>query len=297
MAFGILILLACIVSVSGCVSYQSPSAEASSGIERYELEALIEDIVYTEPGWPQALTADLYLPAAESPRPVVLMVHGGSWGGRDRSDMDEISRTLVRHGYAVFNLSYRFAPRYRYPAQLQDLQQAMKWLVRYSDVYEFDLERINAWGYSAGAHLAALLASYNFSQDSLLVEDHDLPSIRAVVSGGIPSDLRKYEDGPILQRFIGGSRAEFPVTYADASPAYHISSNDPPVFLYHGKLDLLVTVDQSTDYYEALLEQGVQAELYLHAARGHVTMFLFGGDAEQKAIAFLDRKNLPASDG
>jgi len=79
--------------------------------------------------------------------------------------------------------------------------------------------------------------------------------------------------------------------YAQASPAYHISDDDPPVFLYHDKLDFLVTVDQSTDYYEALLAAGVDAELYLHGWREHATMFLFGGDAENRAIRFLNRNN------
>jgi predicted esterase len=70
-----------------------------------------------------------------------------------------------------------------------------------------------------------------------------------------------------------------------------VSADDPPVFLYHGKLDLLVTPDQPEDYYDALLANGVEAELYLHSWRGHATMFLFGGDAEARAIDFLERTN------
>ncbi len=76
-----------------------------------------------------------------------------------------------------------------------------------------------------------------------------------------------------------------------ASPFYHVSADDPPVFLYHGKLDALVEVDQSINYYDALLASGVESELYLHSLRGHMTMFLFGGDAETRAIDFLNRNN------
>jgi dipeptidyl aminopeptidase/acylaminoacyl peptidase len=112
-----------------------------------------------------------------------------------------------------------------------------------------------------------------------------------VVAGGIPSDLRKYTDSPIVMRFMGGDNHEMPERYAEASPAFHVSSDDPPVFLYHGKLDFLVTEDQAVDYYEALRAAGVEAELYLHRWRGHMSMFLFGGDAEDKAISFLNRNN------
>jgi acetyl esterase/lipase len=90
---------------------------------------------------------------------------------------------------------------------------------------------------------------------------------------------------------MGGDNDEMPERYAEASPAFHVSSDDPPVFLYHGKLDFLVTEDQAVDYYETLRAAGVEAELYLHRWRGHMSMFLFGGDAEDKAIAFLSRNN------
>ncbi len=76
-----------------------------------------------------------------------------------------------------------------------------------------------------------------------------------------------------------------------AATAHAEPPDDPPVFLYHGKLDWLVRDDQATDYYDALVASGVPAELYLHRWRGHMTLFLFGGDAEDKAIAFLDRNN------
>lgn len=264
--------------------------------QQYQVAEVIKDLVYTETGWAEILQADLYLPDRKEPSPVVLMVHGGGWAARGREDMSAISLDLTHNGYAVLNVSYRFSPTYRYPAQLLDLQQALKWIVGNSDRYNFDLARINTWGYSSGAHLAALIASYNYSENNMLEYDEELPQIKAVVAGGIPSDLRKYEDGPILRRFIGGSRDQLPDAYADASPVFHISSNDPPVFLYHGKLDLLVTVDQATDYYDALLEQGINAELYLHDVWGHMLMFLFGDDAETRAIAFLNRNNVAAEE-
>jgi acetyl esterase/lipase len=272
--------------LAGCSTYLGPDPAADPGDEAYAIDRVIEGIVYTPEDWPQALAGDLYLPARRGSLPVVLAVHGGGWANRSRDDMQDISRKLARHGYAVFNIGYRFAPRYIYPAQLHDLQQALRWLSANSARYRLDTERVNTWGYSSGAHLAALLGSYEDADGAA-----DLPRVNAVVAGGTPSDLRKYDDSPIVMRFMGGDRDQMPDRYADASPVSHIGAGDPPVFLYHGKLDYLVTVDQATDYYQALHTAGIDAELYLQSWRGHMSMFLFGGDAEDRAIAFLNRQN------
>jgi len=286
---GSLLLLLCAM-LSGCYTHlrdhnQEPPADAA-----YTLERTVENIVYTEESWPQPLRADLYLPRKRGPHPVVLVIHGGGWANRSRDDMVDVSRKLVRHGYAVMNVSYRFAPRFTFPAQLQDLQQALAWISQNADRFNFDTDRVNTWGYSSGAHLAALVASID-SVGPPAGGGDSLPRVRAVVAGGIPSDLRKYSGSPVVTRFMGGDRDEMPDRYAQASPVYHISADDPPVFLYHGELDFLVTDDQATDYYEALKQRGVETELYLHNWRGHMTMFLFGDDAENKAIDFLNRKN------
>lgn len=284
-------MFAVVTTLSGCVTHQGNREVTPQPIESFQIAQVVEDIVYTSSDWAEPLQADLYLPAKTGPLPVVLMIHGGGWEARHRDDMNSTSRKLAKHGYAVLNVSYRFAPAHIFPAQYSDLRQALTWLVENADHYSLDTTRINAWGYSSGAHLAALLASYTPESSQLTGNNQTLPRIKAVVAGGTPADLRKYDRSPIVMRFLGGARDELPVLYAQASPAFHISAEDPPVFLYHGKLDTLVTDDQPIDYYQALLDQGIDAELYLHAWRGHATMFLFGGDAEEKAIAFLNRKN------
>jgi acetyl esterase/lipase len=274
--------------LAGCSTHLGQVSAQSPNGDDYTIERIVEDIVYTPEDWPQALAGDLYLPARRGSLPVVLVVHGGGWANRSRDDMEDVSRKLARHGYAVFNIGYRFAPRYTYPAQLHDTRQALGWLAAHAQRYRFDLERINAWGYSSGAHLAALLGSHDGADQSA-----ELPAVNAVVAGGTPADLRKYSGSPIVMRFMGGDRHEMPARYAEASPAWHISPGDPAVFLYHGKLDFLVTIDQATDYYEALRAAGIEAELFLKSWRGHMSMFLFGEEAEDRAIAFLDRQNSP----
>lgn len=287
------LLLTCAMASAGCQVHlgDKPATTAVAETDtQYAPEQEIRDFVYSEPDWPQALRADLYLPQQRGPLPVVIMIHGGGWANRSRDDMTPISRDLAQRGYAVMNLDYRFAPEYTFPAQLDDLQQARLWLSANAELYQLDLNRVNAWGYSSGAHLAALLGGLE-QPGSSADQAQGLPRLRAVVAGGIPADLRKYSNSPIVMRFMGGARDDMPDRYAEASPQYHVSADDPPVFLYHGKLDYLVEQDQPRDYYDALIAAGVDAELFLQGFRGHMTMFLFGGDAEDRAMEFLDRNN------
>ncbi len=281
------VALALALTLGACASHQNQSREPAPPAARYQLDRSITDILFTPAGWPQPLYADLHLPQKRGPLPVVITVHGGGWANRSRDDMDAVGKKLVRRGYAVLNISYRFAPRFTYPAQLQDLEQALAWVVANAESFRLDPGRINTWGYSSGAHLAALVAGRGEAAGDV----DELPRIRAVVAGGIPADLRKYPKSPIINRFIGGAGDEWAAAWADASPVSHVSSDDPPVFLYHGKLDMMVGADQASDYYAALRASGVDAELYLHNWYGHFAMFLLGGGAEDRAIAFLDRNN------
>ncbi len=237
----LLVILA--VVLAGCyVHYgdRPTPGEADAEATRFTIDREIRDIVYSAPDWPQALRADLYLPLKRGPLPVVLTVHGGGWANRSRADMASICRQLAERGYAVFNLDYRFAPEYLYPAQINDLQQALGWVTDNADRYQLDVDRINAWGYSSGAHLAALLGGIESEHPNNNVAK-PLPRLRAIVAGGIPADLRVYDNSPIVKAFMGGVPTDMPERYADASPLYHVSSDDPAVFLYHGKLDSLVS--------------------------------------------------------
>lgn len=294
--------LVSIMTLTSCISYQQSYSNSIDPSHVYHFDhsnaadfTVIKDITYSIADWPQPLMADLYvskkLPAEENGWPVVLMVHGGGWSGRDRSDMESTSEKLAKKGYAVFNVSYRFAPHFIYPAQVQDLQLALLWLQNNATKYQLDLNRVNAWGYSSGSHLVSQLASVKPGEAQTLDLSPPLPKIRAVVAGGTPADLSQYSNSPIVVPFLGVKRDENPLLYKEASPMTHISSDDPPVFLYHGKLDQLVEKEQSINYYNALRKAGVPAELYLHPLWGHFAMFLFGRDAENKAIDFLNHYN------
>jgi len=279
------LLLAAVVAassftVAGCGVVPGPKQPAAD----------IRTVVYTPQDWPQPLEADLYLPQGQGPFPGMLLVHGGGWERRSRDDMDRLARYYAGQGYVVLNASYRFAPEAKYPAQVYDLQQAMHWLHREAPGLDLDVQRIAAFGYSAGAHLLSLMALAAGTGDEL-----DRPwggaqtRPAAVIAGGSPMDLRKFPGGKLVPQFLGGRLTEIPETFAAASPVTRVHDDAPPFYLFHGTRDTLVPIDHAEEFAQALRAQGVAVELERLAARGHILTFLTAGSALPAADAFLQR--------
>ena len=293
-SFGTLALL-----LSGCGATHQVS-QGASAIEQNALRTPqpfthLTPQRYTPEAWPEALNAYVLLPESQSEalRPAALVVHGGGWRNRGPEDMEGIAEQLAAQGYVTVNIEHRFAPEYRFPAQLHDLQQAMAWIHANAATWQVDPDRIVGVGFSSGAHLVSLLALVG--SEGPLAEPYggEHARLAAVLAGGLPSDLLKFNDGRLVVDFIGGTRAERPDAYALASPARQITANAPPFFLFHGSWDQLVPVDHATDFYAALKAQDIPSELYLQRGRGHFTSFLLRGSAIEAGIAFLNRHVQP----
>ena len=269
------------ILLAGCATHLGKPETATTGATLRTTFSVERNRVYSPPDWPETLRADIYRPRIDTPRPAVLLIHGGGWAPPDRrSQMDSIAERLAARGYVVMNATYRLAPKHQHPAPIDDLRQALGWLRAQAGELGARPDRVAAFGYSAGGHLATLLGAL------------DAPAgarIQAVVAGGAPTELAKWPNGRLVVRYLGGRPDEVPERYAAASPIRHVSADDPPVFLYHGTLDTVVPVDHATDYKAALDRAGVRNELYLERGRGHVAAFLLDGGAVDAAIDFLDR--------
>ncbi|HEX4871724.1 MAG TPA: alpha/beta hydrolase [Nevskiaceae bacterium] len=251
--------------------------------------AITRDVVVSPPGWPQTLYADVYRPEGSGPFPSVLLIHGGAWKRGDRAQVEGLAERIAARGYLVVNTTYRLVPRWIFPAQLEDVQQALRWMRAEGPRYGVDPRRIGSFGYSAGGHLAALLG--HIANDP----EHGDPQTRvqAIVAGGTPADLRLYEGGYLVPNFIGGSREEKPEAYRLASPVAHIDPQDPPVFIYQATLDGYVPYEQATHYQAALAAAGIEHELFVIRGHGHISAFFFDGPAVEAALTFLDRHLRP----
>ncbi len=252
-------------------------AQAARGSDQTRDDLTIQrGIQYREVGGVK-LKADIYLPTGPGPFPGVLMVHGGGWAAGARWQMFRHARTLAKEGFTVVSISYRLAPRFKFPAQVDDCRAGVKWMRENSAKYKIDATRIAAYGYSAGGHLACLLG----------VRPADGAEVSAVVAGGAPCDFRMIpENSRVLAYLFGGSRAEKPELYREGSPLAHASADAPPVMFYHGTSDALVPIDSPKAMHRALLDAGVRSEWVQLDRKGHVATF-YDLDTAKSAAKFL----------
>lgn len=241
-------------------------------------QAMPETYRYTPDGWPQPLLADLYRPAGVQRPPVVVVIHGGGWtrGARDEGYVRLICRQLTRQGFAALSVDYRLAPAARFPAQLDDLAQLLRWLSAEGGRLGLDTGAVGVWGYSAGAHLASLMS----------MQPQALP-ILAVVAGGTPADLRVWPDSPYVNALLGQPRDQAPALWAEASPVVRATATTPPHFLYHGRLDTLVEYDQMHRLADALSAVGVPVRTSTRWLYGHTLSAILPGGSFDEATDFM----------
>ncbi len=119
---------------------------------------LVRDINYTEGLAEPAHRLDLVAPAGHrGALPLIVYIHGGAWIGGDKWDCP--GAILVKAGYAVASVNYRLADQAKFPAQINDLKAAIRYLRAHARQYNIDAQKIGVWGHSAGGHLAALLGT------------------------------------------------------------------------------------------------------------------------------------------
>ncbi len=202
---------------------------------------------------------DIYLPPNASPAtPLVIWVHGGAWMVNDKyADMSYMTGTIkaiLEKGYALASIDYRHSTTKIFPAQIQDCNQAIQFLHDQSAKYKLDKSRFALMGFSAGGHLASLLALSNNSTVPDFYFNNIKPSfkIRVVLDFYGPSNFLLFFgtneineiDNPIA-KLLGTSPLVRPDISALASPVSYVDKDDPPFFIVHGEKDQDVPKTQS----------------------------------------------------
>lgn len=278
-------------ALSGCTTYEViPSTRAVKTVAPArsvrEIQVRRDETYVVRPSG--ELKADLTMPVDDSVEawPAILLVHGGGWNGGSRDDMDTIAEKLAQRGYVAVSISYRLAPEFPHPAALEDLREAVKWMRKESKRLRIDPTKIGALGYSAGAHLASLLA----------VDPKTPPEsrVKAVSAGGSPMNLTWAVEHELVQGYLRGSGPALdfvrnPEVFRNASPVYLISQDSPPFFLYHGKIDRTVVYEHLVEFSQKLKEAGVPVETYSLCCLGHIAVFLLSDEAISRSADFFDR--------
>ena len=128
---------------------------------------------------------------AKGPLPCVLVIHGGAWRGGHRNGHNDITWNLASRGFVSATVSYRFCPKHPFPAQVQDVKAAVRFLRANSEKYGIDAKQFGAVGFSAGAHLSMMLGTMDKEDGLDDVGDHTEQSskVEAVVAYFGPTDF------------------------------------------------------------------------------------------------------------
>ena len=227
-------------------------------------------------GQPQRL--DIAWPKGAGTHPLVVLIHGGGWSGGDKSAYHGAMRLLAGQGYVAASVNYRLAaaPRNLFPAAVEDVRCAVRWLRSHAERYAIDPTRIGAMGSSAGGHLSAMLgtaADVDGLDGECPMRDIS-PAVNAVVAIAGPLDIRAA--GPLdsgqrsmVENFLGMRPEADPARALLASPGVHATRGDAPFLLIHGTADDVVPIRQSRFMRDTLRAAGVPATLIELEGVGH----------------------------
>ena len=229
------------------------------------------------------LTLDIYEP--EDPgtgRPGILLIHGGAWGTGQAKDLDEQGRLVARQGWVAFSVNYRLSDSapHPWPDELTDVQRAARWMGAHADDHGVDPQRLGVIGFSAGGHLAAMLAEIGTAVDGTgaTIDDPNPPvQIRAAIAlspptrlaglivtsdGGDPPDCQdnskcsQFWHLPLVEHFMGCHPEDCPAAYRAASPVTRATSASAPIWFANSSEEI-IGISQATAFDQALTAAGV----------------------------------------
>jgi acetyl esterase/lipase len=252
-----------------------------------------------------ALLMDIYRP--EQPNGYgVIFISGSGWRASQEYDAQPLKQgsqaqlygpRLAAAGYTVFSISHRAAPRFRYPAQVEDAQRAVRFVRHNAGAFQVRADRIGAVGGSSGGHLVeslGVLGGAGIADDPDPV-NRESAKVQCVVARAAPADLARMN----VAEFMGMNRPDPKLrntvedrVYRQASPLNHVSSNSAPILLIHGDADTSVPFEQSELMEKALRAAGVPTRLLRIPGGEHGPTFPGAKnppDYMGEMIAWLDR--------
>ncbi|MDX1979671.1 MAG: alpha/beta hydrolase [Bryobacteraceae bacterium] len=215
------------------------------------------DLVYTKIG-ARELHLDLYLPKSGSGSfPAVVYVHGGGWSGGNKSAFSRQAAHMAAKGFVGACVEYRLSGEAQYPAALDDVKAAIRWMRANAATYRVRPDRIGAAGGSAGGHLVALAGVTGKGDTAVQAVAAFNPAVDFLDFG-----KRAGNGQNSVSKFLGKTYTEDPKLWESASPLAQVHKNAPPFLFLHGTADPTVPYKQSTDMQAALQKLGVKAELF-----------------------------------
>ena len=255
-----------------------PKWGARPSTEIPESIAATFDVEYAAYG-DRKLLMDIFHPKAptDTPRPCLVIVHGGGWLKGDKSKFRALAIDLAKRGYVTAAVEYRLGGEAKFPAGIHDCNAAVRYLRANASTLSIDPNRIGAVGGSAGGHLVGLMATA-----------HDTPSLQGeggnpgissklqaaivmagpmeMLTGNVAENSRKPGSKSNSNVWLGKTVDEAPELYRQADPFAQISADDPPLFFMVGEHDNPARNQPSRD---KLKELGVWSDVKVYADGKH----------------------------
>ena len=275
----IIITLILILFIVVAISVLAQRRSAAEVMKAPEGVRVYQDLAYVTDGH-ERQKLDLYVPDTGENLPLIIWIHGGAWRGGDKTHYMPIE--YLKAGYAGASINYRLSQHAIFPAQIEDVKAAVRWLRANAETYRLDPNRFAAWGSSAGGHLVAMLGTAGDVKEFEVGENLEVSSrVQAVVDYFGPTDFLQMDahrlpdglvhdvpDSPESQ-LVGGSIQEHQARVARANPVTYVSKGAPPFLIVHGDKDPLVPYQQSVLLNDALEKVGVSVTFYKVEGGGH----------------------------
>ncbi len=230
------------------------------------------------------LALDVIRPRRTNGLGILMLVSGGWRSGEAGKFPAWMVAPVLRHGYTVFPVYHVSQPKSSVMEIVQDMHRAVRFVRHHAAEYGIDPRRLGVTGGSAGGHLSLMLATRGGpgSPDAPDPIDRESSAVQAVAifypvtdlinlgtstenlhDGGPPKSFRRAfgPDGTNLTIWPGIGR--------DLSPIYHVTTNLPPMLIYHGDADTLVPLDQSQRFAARAAEVGRPLQLVVHPGGAH----------------------------
>lgn len=232
---------------------------------------ILRDIEYAKPN-NVSLKLDICRPKGlTAPRPGMILTHGGGFRTDDKRALFDECQDLAKLGYVAATVNYRFAPTYPYPAQIDDVQYAVRWLRAHATTYKIDPNNMGSLGGSAGGYLATMLGVRDTRDTSRGLNTYS-SKVKVVIDRfGVPMDTTDPSvvnpSGPyadlqeeVINDYLRGYTVT-PQLLAEISPVTYASSGDAPLLAVHSVNDQLAPIVHSQRIVAALTNAGVPAKL------------------------------------
>ncbi len=169
-------------------------------------------------------TLDLLLPAnALLPLPLVVRIHGGGFSSGDKAgeETGPAANAIIAKGYALASVNYRLSGEALFPAGVQDVKAAVRWLRAHATQYGLDTDRFASWGESAGGYMAVMLG---VTGDQATVFDDD-----SLGNPGVSSAVAAVVDwyGPVDLATMDSQQTAHPPASCPSSWLQHTPANSP----------------------------------------------------------------------